>query len=286
MSSDIDDAAVENRLRALLGSGSVPVLPAGTDELLQLLRNPDVPMQELAETLARFPAIVARLMALANSPWSAPLSPVTSLQEASSRLGIAVVRSVSIALTVAAPFRPHRCPEFDAERYWCCSLLAADAASMLCRATNPDDESASATARTASLIGNLGLLWMADRMPGETGAALRRAGEETGVSVDAALSDACGFGHKTATEWLGKAWNLPDAVLTAICGTRTTGLGGVVGLANKMVSDVYRDPAIAFDAAMPTRFGVDADPAQTVHLAVCERLPRMTDLAKSLFAAR
>lgn len=279
------DAAAEDRLRALLGSGSVPVLPAGTDKLLHSLRDPDVPMQELAETLARFPAIVARLMALANSPWSAPLSPVTSLQEAAARLGFAVVRSVSMALTVAAPFRPHRCPEFDAERYWCCSLLAADAASMLCEATNPNDEHTCAAARTASLIGNLGLLWMADRMPEETGTALRRANGEADVCVDAALYDVCGFGHRTATGWLGKAWNLPDAIVTAISGTRSTGLGGIVDLANRMVADLYRDPATAFDASIPARFGVDGDPAQTVYLAVRDRLPRMTDLAKSLFAA-
>lgn len=286
-------AGAEPSLPSQLGSSNVPVLPAGTDELLRLLREPDLHLEELAEALTRFPSIVARLMALANSPWSSPLSPVTSLPQATSRLGIGVVRSVSMALTVAAPFQPHRCPEFDAERFWCCSLLTAEAASLIAQVATDGNGAVMAEARTAGLLRNLGLLWMADRLPETTGAALLAAESTAGLGVDTALYDACGIGHRAAAEYLGKSWNLPARVVDAMStrGSRgnaggVVGLPGIVGLADRMVSDLYRYPDEPFDALASRRFGIDLDTARAVHPSLVKQLPAMRALAKSLFLAR
>ena len=179
------------------------------------------------------------------------------------------------------------------ERFWCCSLLTAEAASLIAKAATAGNGVVMAEARTAGLMRNLGLLWMADRLPEQTAAALRIAESTAGLSVNTALRDACGAGHRTAAEYLGKSWNLPARVVAAMSTRGSTGtaggnagLAGIVGLADRMVSDLYRSPDEPFDALASRRFGVDLDTARTVHPLLVKQLPGMRELAKSLFLAR
>jgi len=107
-----------------------------------------------------------------SAAWSAPVSEITSLEMACARLGVNVVRSVSIALAIASPFDASRCPTFEGQRFWCTALLNADAAfwlAPLARAAAPVEPQ---TARTGGLLHNLGLLWLADQLPDATNQAL------------------------------------------------------------------------------------------------------------------
>lgn len=109
----------------------LPTLPAGAPYLLKSLTNEAIDFVGLAVVVEKFPGIAGKLISLVNSAWSAPVSEVTSLEVTCSRLGLGVVRSTSIALAIAAPFNPARCPSFDLEYYWCSVLLTAGAASKL-----------------------------------------------------------------------------------------------------------------------------------------------------------
>lgn len=133
----------------------VPVLPRGTARLLGVLADEDIDFQELVAEIELFPPIAARLLSVANSAWSAPVSPVTSLVMACSRLGLNVVRTVAMALAVAEPFNPAVCPLFEPQRYWSSALLTAEAADLVARAATFDDPQ---TARTAGLLRNSTLL--------------------------------------------------------------------------------------------------------------------------------
>ncbi|MCP4996368.1 MAG: HDOD domain-containing protein, partial [Gammaproteobacteria bacterium] len=145
-------------IRARLDESRLPVLPAGIPYLLTVLTDEEIAINELARILERFPTIVARLIALANSAWSSPASDVTSLEMACARLGFNIIRSVSIALAIAQPFDPNRCQAFDAERYWCSALLTADAATWLSPLSQVAYAPEPETARVGGLLHNLGLL--------------------------------------------------------------------------------------------------------------------------------
>ncbi len=112
--------------KQILQHDQLPVLPSGVPYLLQTLMDENIDNNKLKAVIGRFPSIAARLLCLANSAWAAPPVPVTSLDMACARLGLNIVRSVSIALAISSPFNPARCPAFDAERYWCTALLVAD----------------------------------------------------------------------------------------------------------------------------------------------------------------
>lgn len=193
----------------------IPVLPPGAPHLLKSLTDDSISFIELAGVIERYPTIAARLISLANSAWSSPVSEITSLENACSRLGFDVVRSASIALAVSAPFDTSRCPGFDAKFFWSSGLLAADGAAWLARfskSTNIEP----AAARAAGLIHNLGLLLMADQLPKDVDEAIRLIQKEEGMHLSQALLYILGFDHCDAGRQLGIAWELPDLLVNAM----------------------------------------------------------------------
>ena len=146
------------RFRDEMIAERLPVFPPAMPYLLRELDNDELSYTAIAALLERFPTIAVRLISLANSAWSSPVSPIASLPDACARLGLNVVRSVSIAVAIAGPFNPNRCKHFSARRFWTSALLTAECASQLANNTKVPTQ----YARTAGLLHNLGLIWMAE----------------------------------------------------------------------------------------------------------------------------
>lgn len=191
----------------------LPVVPASVTHLLEVLGQEDIGLRQLAKVIENYTTIAMRIIGLANSAWSSPVSPITAVEPACARLGFRVVRSVSIALAIAEPFNPALCADFDKQQFWLTSLLRADAASML-SARLPEDTAN--TARTAALLSNIGLLWLADYMPAQTGCALAMVRDDPSLSVNDATRACCGFGYDVAGAALAMHWRLPDVLVSAI----------------------------------------------------------------------
>ncbi len=186
--------------------GTLPVLPGSRTSLLFKLMDTSLGVNEVTREISHTSTIVARLIALANSAWSTSAAPVTTLDTAATRLGLKVVRSVSIAMLVGSSFDPAGCPEFDSRRFWLSSVIAADTAAILAPAFNVN-------APTASIVGllhNLGLLWLAHAMPEECSTALSRHAAEPESSLDGLLRESCGQGYRQAGHTLLTHWNMPE----------------------------------------------------------------------------
>jgi len=193
----------------------IPVLPPGAPHLLKSLTDDSISFLDLAGVIERYPTIAARLISLANSAWSSPVSEITSLENACSRLGFDVVRSASIALAVSAPFNTSRCPEFKARFFWCSGLLAADGASWLTQYSK-SIHIEPPTARAAGLIHNLGLLLLADQLPKEVDQAIKLIQKDEAMRLGQALLYILGFDHCDAGRQLGLAWELPELLVNAL----------------------------------------------------------------------
>lgn len=194
----------------------LPVLGPRGMALVQAMTDPDMDFARLANVVQDYPSVAARLIAMANSAWSAPVTLIDSLDQACARLGFDVVRSLSIALAISAPFDLNACPSFDARRFWARALLAAEGAALLAPRMAGDPALPVATARTAGLLHNLGLLLLADRMPVETSAALAAAAGEGGSAVRDALKACCGISQNEAGGYLAEAWRLPPVLAHAM----------------------------------------------------------------------
>jgi HD-like signal output (HDOD) protein len=196
----------------------LPTLPIGIEHLLKVLADDNLTYPQLAEVIINHPNIVARLVALANSAWAASVVPITNLETACARLGLMVVRSTSIALAIASPFNPARCPGFSVERFWTTGILVSEGARMLAEKVkvgllSDDDRGA---AQTAGILHHFGLLWFADQMPEETSKALKSVTINSGISINQALRNQTYVDYTVVGAWIAREWGLPELLATPI----------------------------------------------------------------------
>lgn len=268
----------------------LPTLPTGAPALLKALSDEDADYEKLVDIIGHFPNITARLLSLANSVWSAPVSDITSLEEACSRLGFAIVRSTSIALTVATPFDPNKCPAFDPLYFWTIAFMSADVAASLVSASPSIKNLQPSSARTAGLLHNLGLLWLADCLPTEVGEAieLRKQGREP--SLRQALKQTIGVDHAQAGGRLAQNWEFPESLVDAMgCYPEIHYKGDhrevvhCVGLAVELVCAVWAGVPRPPPSLRVASLGLNEKELDLIFDQLRMKLPRIINLAKTLF---
>ena len=260
----------------------LPVPPQGLGTLMSCLVDDDIGVDELVPVLERFPGIVAKLLTVANSAWSSPSRPIESLDAACVRLGFSLVRSISLATAVSSPFDLHRCPNFDSERFWSSAVLAADGAGWLAASVPSVDVP---TARTAGLLHNLGLLWLAEYMPAETNAALDASIGGENEATNERLRHACGMGYDGAGALLAQSWGLPDSLVSVLEMHRLedtpcspSELVMTVACASRITSQLLQEQPV--DDVVPE--GLDIDDVKLAD--VCDRLVKTVEPVKALSA--
>lgn len=265
---------------------TVPVLPPGLPYLLSILGDEDVDIHAVAAVVGRFPPIAGRLLALANSAWAAPARPVSGLPSACALLGLRVVRSVSFALAVARVFDPNRCPGFDAMNYWCTAFLTAEGAALLSPHLGEDCDVE--TLRTAGLLHNLGLLWLADAWPVPTSQAFQSAA--TDGDLCGCLRTACGTDYCEAGGMLGEAWGLPEP-LTAVMRYHRDAtykgphwrLAAASGMAASMADVLLRSQDFVPEESGTSPLNIPAAGQETVFHQMAAKQASMRELTRTLF---
>jgi len=190
----------------------VPVLPAGIGRLIQAINDEKMGYREIAKVIGESPSIALRILGLANSAWSAPREPISSLDMACGRLGMDVIRSVAMALAIAEVFNPAACPGFNPRTYWLSALLGAEAAAKLAEDVTELSEN---QARTAGLLRSIGLLWLADSQPDQTDRAFASRQEQAADDLELLLKRHCGLGYLEAGGMVARYWHLPEDVVEA-----------------------------------------------------------------------
>lgn len=260
----------------------LPTLPTGTTFLMKSLMDPEIEFIEMAGVIEKFPSIAGKLISLANSVWSAPVCEITSLEAACSRLGFGVVRSTSIALAIAAPFDSAKCPAFDTETFWCSALLAAETASELALAARCIDKPEPSTARAAGMLHNLGLLWLADRLPDEANRVLTMCETEQAQTLPHALRQILGFDNAQAGSQLADAWELPEPLAMAMthyqdidyCGPQAA-IVNIVGLATRSVSSILRSAPCPEPDTRLNYLGISTEAYNDIYSRTCEQLTKV-----------
>lgn len=257
----------------------LPVLPPGITYLLKALNNDDIRYAQLAQEIELFPSIAIKIVAIANSAWSLPGTPITTLPEACSRIGLNIVRSVSIALCISQVFDPTRCPVFNAKKFWISALLNAESA-FLCAKSNPDI--CNNTARLAGLLHNIGLLWLANKYPQETESAILHTKNNSEYSLSESLIERLDFDYYGAGGNLAVAMQLPDIIADAICTKKAVGLTSECPL---IASNSYAKQLTAsvIKCAESEEHSTNDYEEDTNYKKLLDILPRVQSMAESMF---
>ncbi len=205
-------AAREDLDRLIQAADRLPTLPAVAIEVLRLARDEDASIEDVAYTIARDPALSAKLLRMANSSLFRRGAAVTTLQEATMRLGLKTVKLMALSFSLAEAFpRNGDRAGFDYGRFWRQSLITTVAARTLARLVHSPHEN---EAFVCGLLSHIGELVLAECAP-EGYAALRtRTGE--GTPCAALEREMLGFDRHEAASILLRSWQIPELLWQSV----------------------------------------------------------------------
>lgn len=189
---------------------ALPSLPEVVNYLIRSLNDETADVDTIAHHINSDPAIVARLLAAANSAATGLSTRIHSARQAFLVLG--ADRVVSIILASALTYRYDiRSAGFDARMLWRHSLGVATCARVLAEQTgaNPD------LAFTGGLLHDIGQLLMYTASPVSYLRALDRRHNDD-LPLPDAEREVFGYDHTDAGRTLAIAWRLPTEIIEAI----------------------------------------------------------------------
>lgn len=219
--------------RSAIGLGdTLPSAPHVVSRLVSLT-DADADTRDLLAAIDRDPALTARILRTANSPFFAQTRNVTSVTRAVVVLGLPMIRNLTLGLTVWDATTSHISPQ-QARTLWEHSLAVAHAAQHFAARTRicsaPD-------AFTAGLLHDVGKLVLAKQFPD----AYRPLLVQSAMTplLPEAERAAVGHDHTEIGALLFERWRLPKVLVDAVARhhepTLAPGLAGLVAAANTLL---------------------------------------------------
>jgi two-component system cell cycle response regulator len=194
------------RLVELKATGQLPSPTGVALAIMRLTQNEDVKVTELAQALESDPAMVGRLLKLANSAGSGSGRSVTTVQEAVTRLGLRAVRNLALGFSLIRRSGNASCSQFDYQRFWSRSLAKAVATQVL---GIRQAQVRTGEAFTCGLLCDVGTLALASVYPTGYASVLARA-SATGKPIAAIEHEQFAIDHQELTIALLEDWGLPQ----------------------------------------------------------------------------
>ncbi|MEI7431534.1 MAG: HDOD domain-containing protein [Betaproteobacteria bacterium] len=148
----------------LKSNGLLPSPKGPAFAVVQLTRSDNVSFAQLAKAVNPDPALVARLLKLANGCRVAGSRPIVAIQDAVSMLGLTALRGLALGFSLLNDHRSGACSSFDYPIFWSKNLARAVAMQTLAGVTHvlPKEESF-----TLGLLAHMGELGLASAFPEE-----------------------------------------------------------------------------------------------------------------------
>ena len=198
---------INNTFEELRLSGDLPS-PSGIGmKILRLTQGEDFSTEEIGQTIMADSALTGRLLKLANSAQAGALEHITSVEEATIRLGVSTVRNVALGLSLISANRSGKCQQFDYDKYWSHSIARAVAAQVLSRELRIGKP---AEAYICALLSEVGYLALASVYPEEYSSILGRCRRGDANKLVSLERKQFGIDHREVGALMLKEWGLPE----------------------------------------------------------------------------
>ena len=209
--SPIDAESGRARVRQLL---DLPPLSLVASRLLALLGDEDAEIDTVAQTIEMDPGLSARVIGVARSAFFGNPGAIYTVKDAIIRvLGLDMVRSLALSISLGDSFRVEQRVGLDVRRFWTTALLTADVSRLAATHARLPDAPAPDPAYLCGLLHNLGLLPLAHLFPDAMARVLRTGAGAPVWTLGAVERAELGLDHHQAGAWLAHRWHLPRCVV-------------------------------------------------------------------------
>ena len=238
----------------------LPTLPIVFQELFTRMQDPDAEISELADVIARDPALTAKILKLVNSAFYGRDNRISTIGRAIIIMGFHAVRSAALAVSVLDQFKgvESKAAAFTLDGFWRHSIgvsCIAKQLSIVLKVAESED------AFVAGLLHDVGKLVMLQHFPEDVDDLCRAASEQQ-LSWRACEEALYPTNHANIGRALFRAWNFPAPVVEAVschheptAASRHAELASIVHLADYFS---YHMDCGSPGAAAPRRHSHDA----------------------------
>ncbi len=202
----MDSVDVKQFIERLKG---LPTLPAIAIKLIDLSGGDDASLADIAELIKSDQSLSAKVLRIANSTHLGAPGRINTIDQATSWLGLDLVRSLALGLVVFERFESQPSNGFSPFEFWRHSLTCAITSELLARRLGyPRPQEAF----IAGLMHDLGKLVLCCWDQKRYGPVIARAQEDRSqlLSVEEKL---LGIGHTQVSKLLMESWNFPPSLI-------------------------------------------------------------------------
>jgi len=202
-------------LQALVsGAGTLPSIPSLYVELINRLEDPEGCPQDVANVIAKDPAMTAKILQLSNSAFFGLRRRVSDPRDAVLYLGLDTLKALALSVKVFSQFTVRSVSRFSIEDLGKHTILTGILARKIAIAEGLKKNDVE-DSFMAGLLHDIGKLVLVSAAPGKYEQAMRFA-EANGVDRRDAEQKIFGTTHSEIGTYLLWLWGLPDSVVEAV----------------------------------------------------------------------
>jgi HD-like signal output (HDOD) protein len=208
----MDKNLMMERAEILVGAvDDLPTIPIVATKVLQLLDDPDVSVEEIADLMLTDQVMTARVMKLLNSPVYKPAQEITSLKRALVYLGLRHVRELALTTSVINAF-DGTSGALELNAFWEQSFGVGMVSKIIAQKVGYQDLE---KAYIAGILHNLGVVFLSNFLRDPFMEVLEHIKAHPVKLVDAE-AELLGTTHCEIGLCMARKWNFPDAYCDVI----------------------------------------------------------------------
>jgi HD-like signal output (HDOD) protein len=209
----MSESTSDNARHEILEVKHLPPLSITATRLLEAVGDPDIEVEHLADIINHDPGLMGRIVGLANAAYFGQRNPITTVQEAIIRvLGINMVKSLALSISVSGAFQVNNCLEFDTKEYWFNAVGCATLSRMMALRVPIDDRPDPDRIYLSGLLHNIGNLVLAHLFPTKLVDVFTAKEKDQELGMVTLQQEILGVDWISAGEWLAERWHLPDFI--------------------------------------------------------------------------
>ncbi|HTY20360.1 MAG TPA: GGDEF domain-containing protein [Geobacteraceae bacterium] len=202
---------MSNIRELMAGKIRLPSPPAIAIKILDMVRRDDFSFKDLAQIIESDPALVAKILRVANSPYYNFNRRVDNIDMALSVLGTHAVKNIALSFVICSDMKASEESGFDFDLFWRRAITAAVAAELTASLVGVKSQDTFVTA----LLQDIGIIVLFSSCPEEYQLVMKE-----NVASKATLHEVekhCfGFDHQELGAELLSQWHIPESIYIPI----------------------------------------------------------------------